>query len=120
MMKFFKKTMVAIVTMGLALSLASPFVASAECDEGCDFSQGITCSGCGAECRHESIDEETKTCNNCGNYGYCGNNLIWVIENDTLTISGSGAMADYDYYESPWEGYKNDIKNAISKTVNKI
>ncbi|KAA6348875.1 hypothetical protein EZS27_003675 [termite gut metagenome] len=26
--------------------------------------------------------------------------LTWVLENGTLTISGEGAMPDYDYYDS--------------------
>ena len=33
-----------------------------------------------------------------GNCGAQGNNLTWVLtDDDTLTISGSGAMEDYNY-----------------------
>ena len=37
--------------------------------------------------------------------GTCGNNLIWTIDsNETLIISGTGSMTDYDYYSKlpPW------------------
>ncbi len=33
--------------------------------------------------------------------GTCGNNATWVIENGTLTISGDGAMYDYNF-DAPW------------------
>lgn len=38
--------------------------------------------------------------------GKCGENLTWKLDGDgTLTISGTGAMEDYDYlndYYAPW------------------
>ncbi len=34
--------------------------------------------------------------------GTCGTNASWSYEGTTLTISGTGAMADYDYGEAPW------------------
>ena len=47
--------------------------------------------------------------------GTCGNNLTWtyVEATKTLTISGSGAMWDYDYsdlYESPWTCYHQSME----------
>lgn len=45
-------------------------------------------------------------------YGACGTNLRWKLyRNGKLSISGSGAMADYNYYESaaPWTGYSDSI-----------
>ena len=41
----------------------------------------------------------------------CGENLTWKYENGTLTISGSGAMYDFDI--APWNEYANKI-NSIS------
>lgn len=37
--------------------------------------------------------------------GKCGDNLTWRLDGSVLTISGSGAMEDYDYlndYYAPW------------------
>ena len=37
-----------------------------------------------------------------GTCGAEGDNLTWTLDDEgTLTISGAGAMADYDY-KSPW------------------
>lgn len=38
--------------------------------------------------------------------GRCGNNLTWSLDGDTLTISGQGAMYDYNKYDNfvPWYG----------------
>ena len=51
-------------------------------------------------------------------YGKCGDNLTWKYEEatHTLTISGSGAMKNYDYvyYKAPWlDDYRNDIREVI-------
>lgn len=36
--------------------------------------------------------------------GTCGDNLTWVLDDrGLLTISGTGEMLDYDYYDSPWD-----------------
>lgn len=60
--------------------------------------------------------------------GYCGaegdgSNLKWTLTKDgTLTISGTGAMADYqsrisytryDKDNSPWRGFADDIKSLV-------
>ena len=50
--------------------------------------------------------------------GKCGDNLTWNYEEatHTLTISGSGAMKNYDYvyYKAPWlDDYRNDIREVI-------
>ena len=49
-----------------------------------------------------------------GNCGAQGNNLTWVLTSDSvLTISGSGAMADYTY-SSPWySSYRHSIKEVV-------
>ncbi|MGN0208450.1 MAG: leucine-rich repeat protein, partial [Paludibacteraceae bacterium] len=44
--------------------------------------------------------------------GTCGDNLTWSYDTDTkaLTIEGSGAMTDYDYWgNQPWAQVKGDI-----------
>ena len=52
--------------------------------------------------------------------GKCGDNLTWtyVEATHTLTISGSGAMDNYDYSSirstrSPWYNYSEMIKKAV-------
>ena len=47
--------------------------------------------------------------------GTCGDNLIWTLDDtDTLTISGTGAMIDYDsQWDVPWRGLKSSIKFVI-------
>jgi len=48
--------------------------------------------------------------------GYCGasgNNLTWKLTSDSvLTISGSGAMANYSL-NAPWYLHKNKVKSVI-------
>ena len=39
----------------------------------------------------------------------CGDSLTWSYSNGTLTITGSGAMHDYDYDTMPWSAYRYDI-----------
>ena len=44
------------------------------------------------------------------NSGDCGEYLTWTLDSDgTLTISGTGAMYDYDTYYAPWDYYSYDI-----------
>ena len=84
------------------------------------------CTGCG-----EKRSENTKTeptgnhnivdgaCTLCGLAGgTCGDNLTWVLENGTLTISGNGAMYDYAYDSNsptysthPWKDVAASIKS---------
>ncbi len=66
---------------------------------------------------------EGNICSECGFYGYCGaegSNLTWelALNEDgttyTLTISGSGAMADYSQgSEVPWHNYAHIITNVV-------
>ena len=51
-------------------------------------------------------------------FGKCGDNLTWKYEESThtLTISGSGAMTNYDYAynRAPWfVDYNNDIQRVV-------
>ena len=68
---------------------------------------------------HDYVDG---TCTRCGGEepgigGYCGDpsvnggkNVTWSLEDGKLTISGSGAMANYSYStKAPWDAYKDDI-----------
>ncbi len=46
--------------------------------------------------------------------GSCGKNAKWKLSEDgTLTISGTGAMADYNSEESPWYFARNNIQSII-------
>ena len=46
--------------------------------------------------------------------GSCGPNLTWSLSsNGVLTISGTGAMTDYDYDGGPWAGYRDRITAVI-------
>ena len=47
--------------------------------------------------------------------GTCGENLTWsyVESTKTLTISGIGAMSDYNSSKTPWYSYRLSIQNAI-------
>lgn len=45
-----------------------------------------------------------------GESGYCGQNLTWNLLGGTLTISGSGAMYNYDTPDSvPWSHLREEI-----------
>ena len=56
--------------------------------------------------------------------GKCGENVTWRLDGSVLTISGSGAMEDYDYlndYDAPWVDFLASIeKVVISKGVTSI
>ena len=47
--------------------------------------------------------------------GTCGSNASWTLDSEyTLTISGSGTMADYSHYnEQPWYSYASNIKSIV-------
>ena len=44
--------------------------------------------------------------------GQCGENATWRIEGDTIIISGTGGMYDWDY-DTPWKDYLDIIKHVI-------
>ena len=50
-----------------------------------------------------------------GNCGANGENVKWTLDSDgTLTISGTGNMADYPQYSKvPWINYRSDVKKLI-------
>ena len=95
--KFFKKALSVFTAMAMALSLMT----------GIPFSElglGITVSAA------EIVANGT-----CGAEGN-ENSVTWSLDSDgTLTISGTGAMADYElvddystYYTTPWHDTDND------------
>ena len=46
--------------------------------------------------------------------GTCGDNLTWKLSCDSvLTISGTGAMADYAYNTMPWYDYRSSILSVV-------
>ena len=46
--------------------------------------------------------------------GTCGENLTWALDGaGTLTISGTGAMEEFDYYGAPWRQNRDSIKNVV-------
>ncbi len=51
--------------------------------------------------------------------GTCGDNLTWNLTDGVLTISGTGAMADYSYSyseqipQTPWNSYLSEIKSVV-------
>ena len=48
--------------------------------------------------------------------GACGTNVNWVMTGDgTLTISGTGAMANYEWHGAPWYGARSQVKTVIIK-----
>ena len=52
--------------------------------------------------------------------GKCGQNLTWRFEPETgtLTITGEGAVWDYDNPSlTPWAAYSGDIKKSCSSPV---
>ena len=46
--------------------------------------------------------------------GKCGENVTWVLDSERiLTISGQGAMEDFEYDEAPWDSYSGTILEII-------
>lgn len=45
--------------------------------------------------------------------GKCGDNLSWVLENGTMTISGTGDMTAYSFGKQPWHEYKDEITSLV-------
>ena len=46
----------------------------------------------------------------------CGDDLVWSFADGTLTISGSGAMDDYEG-DAPWAAHKNEITKVVLEGV---
>ena len=61
------------------------------------------CTSCNAVITTETIPTITDS-------GKCGSYLTWTYHNGLLTISGSGAMYEYEQGTCPWNGYLGSIK----------
>ncbi len=52
------------------------------------------------------------------NSGSCGDNITWSFSGDTLTVTGYGAMTDYnDGDETPWADLHASIKKIVFKNT---
>lgn len=45
--------------------------------------------------------------------GTVGDNITWVLDDTTLTVSGTGAIPDYFDRTAPWQEYSNDIYSLV-------
>ena len=45
--------------------------------------------------------------------GTCGENLTWDLTNGVLTISGTGAMSDYEFSNMPWTSLRSSITSVV-------
>ena len=46
--------------------------------------------------------------------GKCGDNVTWVLDGDTLIISGTGSMSDYSELScAPWSEYRETIQKIV-------
>ena len=60
-----------------------------------------------------AADGEPPTSGKCGAKGN-EDSVHWTLDSDgTLTISGSGAMADYNVNDQPWAGQRSNIKHLV-------
>lgn len=52
---------------------------------------------------------------NAAESGYCGENVTWQYDSqtNTLTISGTGAMGEFDMGAYPWNDYSEEIQTVI-------
>ena len=60
-----------------------------------------------------SIDGVMAECTVTSEAVYEEGEIVYKIVGDTLTISGKGAMEDYESGEAPWKGSSYDIKNVV-------
>ena len=45
--------------------------------------------------------------------GKCGDNVYWEFNDGVLCLTGKGSMDNMDYYDQPWNEYKEEIKKVI-------
>src|SRR5574344_1918481 len=48
--------------------------------------------------------------------GTCGTGVSWVLVDHTLTISGTGAMAEFTSGAAPWNAYLSNITSVVIKS----
>lgn len=62
------------------------------------------------------IDVKADGNNYCGakdSNGNYGDNITWSLSGNTLTISGTGAMADFSEYDAPWQDSASEIDDIV-------
>lgn len=71
---------------------------------------------------NSSTEVTLKPDTGASNFGTCGDNLMWGIENETLTISGIGPMKNYDgdNNKSPWSCRSDITKIIIQNGITSI
>ena len=73
-----------------------------------------TGDGCEIVCSHETITDGV--CVTCDGE-HCGktenDKVVYFFDEGTLTITGTGAMADYEGDNKPWNSFKSQITNVI-------
>lgn len=92
-----KRLILSILAISMLLSLALPVFA----DETTEATEETT------EATEETKEERKKY--STAKNGECGDDLTWVLEGNTLTISGKGEMDE----GCPWEFYKDTIETVI-------
>ncbi len=59
---------------------------------------------------------ETAWAAETANSGTCGDNVTWKLTSDgTLTISGTGDMADFEWDGTPWYSVSSQVKSVVIK-----
>ena len=53
---------------------------------------------------------------NAAENGTCGENLTWTLNKGVLTISGTGAMDDYEFDSAPWSHRSSSIEKVVIKS----
>ena len=46
-------------------------------------------------------------------FGTCGDDLTWLLEDNVLTISGTGEMWDWANNAQPWSAYREEIQTVV-------
>lgn len=95
-----------IVALGLAvlilLSLVLPLVSSAE-----ELTEPTETTEATEATESTQAPTEPAVTNSCGE------NLTWSYEKGVLTVSGSGAMEDYEEGGAPWNQYREEITAVV-------
>lgn len=61
---------------------------------------------------NDALSDATNHTNNVLS-GKCGNNLTWILDGSTLTISGTGKMTDWTLTTVPWNAYVDKISTVV-------
>ena len=68
----------------------------------------------GEELTVEQVGESEISALDGASSGTCGKNLTWILtDNGVLTIAGSGAMSDEEYWNYPWYSFQDNIVKVV-------